>query len=34
MSAIIRTGDLLTPHGDTIIKTEDILYTLLSKKKS
>ncbi|GAE36688.1 Na+/H+ antiporter [Halalkalibacter akibai JCM 9157] len=32
ISAIIRTGDLLTPHGDTIIKTEDILYILVSKK--
>lgn len=33
VSAIIRNGDLLTPHGDTIIQAEDILYILVPKKR-
>ncbi|MBP3950129.1 potassium/proton antiporter [Bacillus suaedae] len=33
VSAIIRNGDLVTPHGDTIIQAEDILYILVPKKR-
>ncbi|PMC36000.1 potassium/proton antiporter [Bacillus sp. UMB0899] len=33
INAIIRNGLLVTPHGDTKIKSGDILYILVSKKK-
>lgn len=33
ISAIIRTGDLVTPHGDTKVKPGDILYILVSKQR-
>ncbi|WP_096199916.1 potassium/proton antiporter [Bacillus sp. FJAT-45350] len=33
ISAIIRSGDLITPQGDTNIKSGDILYILVSKKR-
>ncbi|WP_307894445.1 potassium/proton antiporter [Bacillus swezeyi] len=33
ISAIIRNGDLVTPHGETTIKSGDILYILVKKKR-
>ena len=33
ISAIIRNGDLVTPHGETKIYSKDILYILVSKDK-
>ncbi|MCY9222942.1 K+/H+ antiporter, partial [Bacillus licheniformis] len=33
INAIIRNGDLVTPHGETKIKPGDILYILVSKKQ-
>ncbi|WP_025027919.1 potassium/proton antiporter [Caldalkalibacillus mannanilyticus] len=33
INAIIRSGDLVTPHGNTEIKARDILYILVAKEK-
>ncbi len=33
ISAIIRTGDLVTPHGETKVQPGDILYILVSKQR-
>jgi potassium/hydrogen antiporter len=33
ISAVIREDDLITPTGDTIIKADDTLYVLASKKQ-
>lgn len=33
ISAMIRNGDLVTPHGDTTIQPGDILYILTAKKE-
>ncbi|WFA07049.1 potassium/proton antiporter [Bacillus sp. HSf4] len=33
INAIIRDGDLVTPHGETKIQSGDILYILVSKKR-
>ncbi|MEC2073336.1 potassium/proton antiporter [Alkalihalophilus marmarensis] len=32
ISAVIRNGDLVTPHGETVIKPGDILYILVAKQ--
>lgn len=33
ISAMIRNGDLVTPHGDTTVQPGDILYILTAKKR-
>ncbi|WP_245579625.1 potassium/proton antiporter [Alteribacter aurantiacus] len=32
INAVIRSGDLVTPYGETIIEQDDILYILVSRK--